>query len=49
MAAIPGDGVGPEVVAAGRAVLDAAGAAFGFEVDWSEIAAGGNAIDSHGV
>ncbi|MFL5769207.1 MAG: 3-isopropylmalate dehydrogenase [Chloroflexota bacterium] len=49
VAAIPGDGVGPEVVAAGRAVLDAAGAAFGFEVDWSDIAAGGNAIDSHGV
>jgi 3-isopropylmalate dehydrogenase len=49
IAAIPGDGVGPEVVAAGRAVLDAAGQAFGFEIDWSEIAAGGNAIDSYGV
>ena len=49
IAAIPGDGVGPEVVAAGRAVLDAAGQAFGFGIDWSDIAAGGNAIDAYGV
>src|SRR6185436_3991952 len=49
IAAIPGDGVGPEVVAAGRAVLDAAGEAFGFDVAWSDIAAGGNAIDAYGV
>jgi 3-isopropylmalate dehydrogenase len=49
IAAIPGDGVGPEVVAAGRHVLDAAGAAFGFDIGWSDIAAGGNAIDSYGV
>jgi 3-isopropylmalate dehydrogenase len=49
IAAIPGDGVGPEVVSAGRAVLDAAGAAFGFDIDWSDIAAGGNAIDAYGV
>ncbi|MFL5680574.1 MAG: 3-isopropylmalate dehydrogenase [Chloroflexota bacterium] len=49
LAAIPGDGVGPEVVAAARGVLDAVGAAFGFELDWIEVAAGGNAIDSFGV
>jgi 3-isopropylmalate dehydrogenase len=49
IAAIPGDGVGPEVVGAGRAVLDAAGEAFGFDIDWSDIAAGGNAIDAYGV
>ncbi len=49
IATIPGDGVGPEVVAAARAVLDAAGRAFGFGVAWSEIAAGGAAIDAHGV
>lgn len=47
--AIPGDGVGPEVVASGRAVLDAAGEAFGFTVEWSEILAGGAAIDTYGV
>jgi 3-isopropylmalate dehydrogenase len=47
--AIPGDGVGPEVLAAGRAVLDAAGRAFGFSIEWQEILAGGVAIDAHGV
>ena len=36
MATIPGDGVGPEVVAAARRVVDAAGDRFGFTVDWSE-------------
>ena len=49
VAAIPGDGVGPEVVAAARTVLDATGEAFGFRVHWTEIAAGGNAIDKYGV
>jgi 3-isopropylmalate dehydrogenase len=47
--AIPGDGVGPEVVAAARRVVDAAGRRFGFSVDWSEILAGGAAIDRYGV
>jgi 3-isopropylmalate dehydrogenase len=47
IAAIPGDGVGPEVAAAARAVLDAAGQAFGFTVEWSELLAGGVAIDAH--
>jgi 3-isopropylmalate dehydrogenase len=49
IAAIPGDGVGPEVVAAARRVLDATAARFAFALDWSEHAAGGNAIDRHGV
>jgi 3-isopropylmalate dehydrogenase len=49
IAAIPGDGVGPEVVAAAREALDAAGAAFGFAIDWTEILAGGAAIDAHGI
>ena len=30
-------------------VVDAAGGRFAFGVEWSEIAAGGNAIDQHGV
>ena len=47
--AIPGDGVGPEVVAAGRRVLDAIGDSEGFRIDWTEVAAGGNAIDRFGV
>jgi 3-isopropylmalate dehydrogenase len=49
IATIPGDGVGPDVVAAAREAVDAAGVAFGFTVEWSEVAAGGNAIDRFGV
>ena len=49
IAALPGDGVGPEVLAEARRVLDAAGAAFGFEIDWSEHLVGGAAIDAYGV
>ncbi len=47
--AIPGDGVGPEVVEAARRVLRAAGEAFGFAIHWTEIVAGGAAIDAYGV
>ncbi len=46
---IPGDGVGPEVVDAARRVVDAAGKRFGFAVDWTEIVAGGIAIDTYDV
>ncbi len=46
---IPGDGVGPEVVDAARRVVDAAGHRFGFAVEWTEIVAGGIAIDTYGV
>ena len=49
VATIPGDGVGPEVVAAARRVVDAAGDRFGFAVDWSEHVVGGAAIDAFGV
>jgi 3-isopropylmalate dehydrogenase len=49
IATIPGDGVGPDVVAAARAVVVAAGRAFSFDVDWSEFLVGGAAIDAHGV
>ena len=31
---IPGDGIGPEIVAEGMKVIDAAGEKFGFDVDW---------------
>ncbi|HSL34500.1 MAG TPA: 3-isopropylmalate dehydrogenase [Candidatus Limnocylindrales bacterium] len=47
--AIPGDGVGPEVVAGARAVLDRAAEAFGFAIEWSEVLAGGASIDAHGT
>jgi len=49
VATIPGDGVGPEVVAAARRVADAAGARFGFAIEWSSFVVGGAAIDTYGV
>jgi 3-isopropylmalate dehydrogenase len=49
VATIAGDGVGPEVVAAARRVVDAAGARFGFAIDWSDFLVGGAAIDAFGV
>ena len=33
---IPGDGIGPEIIAEGRKVIDAAGEKFGFDVEWIE-------------
>ena len=47
--AIPGDGVGPEVTEAARRVLAAAAARFGFVIEWTEVLAGGIAIDTYGV
>lgn len=49
IATIPGDGVGPEVVAAARRVVDAVGERSGFAVGWSEFLVGGAAIDAYGV
>jgi 3-isopropylmalate dehydrogenase len=46
---VPGDGIGPEVIAAGRSVLEAAGRIFGFGIAWHEILVGGVAIDAYGV
>ncbi len=47
--AIPGDGVGPEVVSAAHNVVNATARRFGFTVDWQLIRAGGAAIDAYGV
>ncbi len=47
--AIPGDGIGPEVVAAAQCVLDAVGERSGFVIEWSQILMGGAAIDAYGV
>jgi 3-isopropylmalate dehydrogenase len=49
IASIGGDGVGPEVIAAARRIVDAAASRFGFAVEWSEYLAGGAAIDTYGV
>jgi 3-isopropylmalate dehydrogenase len=49
LAAIGGDGVGPDVVREARRVLEAVAARDGFEIEWLELQAGGVAIDTHGV
>jgi 3-isopropylmalate dehydrogenase len=49
IASIGGDGVGPEVVAAARQVLDAVATRDGFTFEWLEIVAGGAAIDAYGT
>jgi 3-isopropylmalate dehydrogenase len=46
---LPGDGIGPEVCAAARRVVDAAGARFGFAVGWDQRGVGGAAIDADGT
>ena len=46
---VPGDGIGPEVIAGGRRVLEAAGRLFGFSFEWTKIKIGGVAIDAYGV
>lgn len=48
IAVLPGDGVGPEVVAQARAALTAAGARFGARFDFEEGLCGGAACDATG-
>ena len=49
VAYLPGDGVGPEVLAAARRCVDVAGERFGFRVSWDEHLVGGAAIDELGT
>ena len=49
IASIGGDGVGPEVTAAARQVLDALAASDGFSFEWLDVVAGGAAIDAYGA
>jgi 3-isopropylmalate dehydrogenase len=49
LVAIPGDGVGPDVVAAAKRVMAAAGERFGFGVVWHDIVVGGVGIDAYGI
>jgi 3-isopropylmalate dehydrogenase len=46
---LPGDGVGPEIVAAARQVLDAAGRRYGYLLAYEEGVMGGCAIDAFGM
>ncbi len=36
IAAIGGDGIGPEIVAEGKKVLEAAGERFNFDIEWTD-------------
>ena len=46
---LPGDGIGPEVVAEAMAVLRQAGDIFGYAIDVEEGLVGGASIDAHGI
>ena len=48
IALIPGDGIGPEIVAQAKAVLDRVAEIFGYEFTYTEVSMGGNAIDRYG-
>jgi 3-isopropylmalate dehydrogenase len=49
VAVLPGDGIGPEVVAEGTRVLQAIGEKWGHEIALREGLIGGCAIDAHGI
>ena len=49
IALLPGDGIGPEVIAEGVKILDAVGARFGHEFGYHEDIVGGAGIDTFGV
>lgn len=46
---IPGDGIGPEIVAQAVKVLDAAGDKYGYKLDYTSILMGGCSIDKYGI
>jgi 3-isopropylmalate dehydrogenase len=48
IALLPGDGIGPEVVAAARVVLDAVAQTFGHDFEFRDGAIGGCAIEATG-
>lgn len=49
VACIPGDGIGPEIVAEAKKVLNKIGSKFGHEFTYTEVLMGGVSIDAHGV
>ena len=49
IAVIPGDGIGPEIVAEAKKVLDKVGQVYGHEFNYTEVLMGGCSIDKHGV
>lgn len=49
VAVIPGDGIGPEIVAEARKVLDKIGVIYGHSFEYQELLMGGCSIDKYGV
>jgi 3-isopropylmalate dehydrogenase len=47
IAVLPGDGIGPEVIAQGRACLEAVAERFGHQFELTELPFGGAAIEAH--
>ena len=46
---IPGDGIGPEIVAEAKKVLDVLAKKYGHKINYTDILMGGASIDVHGV
>ena len=49
IALIPGDGIGPEIVAEAKKVLDRVGEKYSHKCSYTEVLLGGASIDAHGV
>lgn len=49
IAVIPGDGIGPEIVAEAKKVLDTVAKKYGHEFNYTEVLMGGVSIDAYGV
>ena len=46
---IPGDGIGPEIVAQAKKVLDKVAEVYGHEMEYKDVLMGGCSIDAYGV
>ena len=46
---IPGDGIGPEIVAEAKKVLDKVAGVYGHEMNFQDVLMGGASIDAYGV
>ena len=49
IALVPGDGIGPEIVASAVEILEAVGKKYGKTFTFSTVLAGGCAIDKYGI
>ena len=46
---IPGDGIGPEIVAEAKKILDKIALIYGHEINYKDVLMGGASIDAYGV